>query len=166
MKKYAFLLFFTIAWAVISPFASFWLLDKTEESSHVPDTSLAEVFTPSIDSHKKEEIFFSSETPSESQTELSIDESETEITTDKIEKKEITISKSDFKEIVTELCPTVILDTEKIIKEIKYDDDQNCQYITVGNCAISAEALTQRINLDTLSFQIIETESFISFKEN
>ncbi len=78
-------------------------------------------------------------------------------------KKEIIFSKDEMKEIISELCPTSSFDSEKIITQVKYDEENRCKYINSGNCAISAQALTDRLNLPSLAFEVTENESNVVF---
>ncbi len=153
MKKYVFLIFFTLFWAILCPFAAFKILC----GSFVPSVSSLNHIEPS-----QQNSSFQNSSSTEESTIYSED-AEKDIINSENAKEETQISKEELKVAITEICPTAVFEEDKIIKAISYDDENRCQYITAGNCAISAQSLADKFNFQSLAFQIHEDETSVIF---
>lgn len=78
-------------------------------------------------------------------------------------KKEFVFSKDDVKKIISTLCPTAAFGDGAVIESIKYDDENRCKYIKTGNCAISASALAEQLQLPSLAFSVEESQNLVIF---
>lgn len=78
-------------------------------------------------------------------------------------KKEFVFSKDDVKKIISTLCPTATFGDGAVIESIKYDDENRCKYIKTGNCAISASALVEKLQLPSLAFSVEESQNLVIF---
>jgi hypothetical protein len=154
MKKYVFLIFFTLFWAILCPFAAFKILC----GSFVPSVSSLN----QID-HSEEYSSFHSISESNEESVIDSEDAEKDIINSENTKKEILISKEELKVAIAEICPTAVFEENKIIKAISYDNENRCKYITAGNCAISAQCLADKFNFQSLAFQIHEDETSITF---
>ncbi len=154
MKKYVFLIVLSIFWALLCPFAAFKILCGEFVVIHQEYVS------------QDEEIFSNSHDYNKSDSEESQNNEETvtkESLYSKGEPKEILISKEEFKKIITEICPTAIFEEETVINGVTYDNENQCKYINVGNCALSAQIVAERLKLPSLSFIVSEDKNSVTF---
>ncbi len=193
MRKYTFLIFFILTWAVFSPFMAFKLLCgsfvvegaihnphppvfalETDNSTYDEDGDNYTFFDNSSQYHNENAESSSDKiqnqnTPSNEQStywdnhNLLSLPNTEEDIFSKKDFEKITFTKNDLKAIIKELCPTVVFEGEKVISSVKRDEENRCLYITVGNSALSAESLVKRLSVPSLFFNVEETEDTVAF---
>ncbi len=75
----------------------------------------------------------------------------------------LTFSKEEFKNIIKELCPNVIFESEeKLIKKLVFNEENRCFSINAGNSAFSAEALAKKLSFPSTAFTIDEDNKLLT----
>ncbi len=74
-------------------------------------------------------------------------------------KTTVVFTKDEFEKIILKICPTAVFEDVPLIKNIEFDMENRCKYISVGNCSVSASAFAEYVGLASLAFQISETSN-------